>query len=244
MQGNGWKLAVAFVIGAVLSFLVGMYVLGPLFVPHWSGEVGTEVQIPSHTSASSLAESVPNGVYRRDVNSVPDHTAVIVERVQRPVESLPETSLMPEVGSFQPYQPQQKVEQAEPPRTPLQRESPKTPEQREPDISEPTSPPTEVQPPQPPVSSESKQLPPPPTSETKRAYRVRVGVFSQEENVKRWLETLTSLGYYPYTEEEVSGGQKRFRVYVGAFDNRESAERLRQELKAKGVPGMVEEKQE
>ncbi|MGQ9463801.1 MAG: SPOR domain-containing protein [Candidatus Fervidibacter sp.] len=243
MQGNSWKLAVAFVIGAVLSFLAGMYVLGPLFVPHQSEEVGTEVQMPSHTSVSSLAESVPNRVYRRDVDSVPDHTAVIVERVQRPVESPPETSLMPEVGSFQPYQPQQ-VEQAKPPRTPFQLQPSRTPERREPEISEPIPPPTEVQPPQPPISSESKQLPPPPTSETKRAYRVRVGVFSQEENAKRWLETLTSLGYYPYTEEEVVGGQKRFRVYVGAFDNRESAERLRQELKAKGVPGMVEENQE
>lgn len=243
MQGNGWKLVAAFVIGAVLSFLVGMYVLGPLFVPRQSGEVETEVQMPSHTFSSPLAEGVPNGIYRRDVDSVPDHTAVIVERIQRPVERSPETSLVPEVGTFQTYQLQQ-PEQAEPPRTPLQRQSPRTPEQRGPDISEPTSPPTEVQPPQPPVSSESKQLPPPPTSETKRAYRVRVGVFSQEENVKRWLETLTSLGYYPYTEEEVVGGQKRFRVYVGAFDNRESAERLRQELKAKGVPGMVEEKQE
>ena len=238
MKGNEWKLvALAFVIGAVLSFLAGMYVLGPLFVPQKPQEPAKVSGVEEATSVPSLAESIPNSVYRRDVDSVPDHTAVIVERVPRPYGSESESSFSPPISE----QPTPTPE----PTTPLPQQPRRTqpsPTQREPEVSEPISPPTVIQPPQPPVSKPAP--PPPPAAETKRSYRVRIGVFSQEQNVKSMLESLTSQGYHPYVEEEFVGGRKRYRVYVGAFDNRESAERLKQELIDKGYPCVVEEKQE
>ena len=238
MRGNEWKLALAFVIGAVLSFLAGMYVLGPLFVPQKPQEPAKVSEVEETTSAPSLAESIPNGVYRRDVDSVPDHTAVIIERVPRPYGSEFEPS-------FSPPMPEQPTPTPQPTIIPTPQQPRRTqppPTQREPEVSEPVSPPTVIQPPQPPVSKPTP--PPPPAAETKRSYRVRIGVFSQEQNVKSMLESLTSQGYHPYVEEEFVGGQKRYRVYVGAFDNRESAERLKQEITEKGYPCVVEEKQE
>jgi cell division septation protein DedD len=237
MKGNEWKLALAFVIGAVLSFLAGMYVLGPLFVPQKSEEPTKVSEAEATSPAPSLAESVPNGVYRRDVDSVPDHTAVIVERVPRPHGSELEPPFSPPI----PEQPTPTPEPTTPPPHQPRRTQP-SPTQREPEVSEPISPPTVIQPPQPPVSKPTP--PPPPAAETKRSYRVRVGVFAQEQYLKNMLESLTSQGYHPYVEEEFVGGQKRYRVYVGAFDNRESAERLKQELIDKGYPCVVEEKQE
>ncbi|MCS7264595.1 MAG: SPOR domain-containing protein [Armatimonadetes bacterium] len=233
MTRNEWKLVLAFIVGAVLSFLVGMYVLGPLFVAHRSNETKGDGKGTLETgSLSTLADSTPNGVYRRDVDSVPDATAVIVEPIPRPSES--ETRIeqysepIPEPSTITPRQPSYQ---------PRQNFSPESPE---PVPVEPTPPPTIVQPPQPP----EHLLPPPPASETKRNYRVRLGIFSREENVKRMMEALSNQGYQPYTEEEFVGGQKRYRIYVGAFDNRESAEKLKQELAEKGFPGIVEEKQE
>ncbi len=237
MKGNEWKVALAFVGGAVLSFLAGMYVLGPLFVPNKTEESVKVSEAQVTSPFPSLAESIPNGVYRRDVDSVPDHTAVIVERVPRPYGSEFGTSLSPTT----PEQPNLTPEPTVP--TPQQpRQTQPSPTQREPEVSEPISPPIVIQPPQPPVSKPTP--PPPPVAEAKRSYRVRIGVFSQEQNVKNLLESLTSQGYHPYVEEEFVGGQKRYRVYVGAFDNRESAERLKQELIDKGYPCVVEEKQE
>ncbi len=237
MRGNEWKLAVAFLIGAVLSFLVGMYLLGPLFLAHRTDEASkvTETPKPETLSAPTVAESTMNEVYRRDVDSVPDHTAVIVERVQRPLGSEPETYIQPPEAVTPPPQPRQPIPQ---PRS--ERASP--PPEKQGEISEPISPPTAIQPPQPPVFKPT--TPPPPAQEAKRSYRVRVGVFTQEENVKGMLETLTAQGYHPYVEEEVSGNQKRYRIYVGAFENRDSAERLKQELTEKGIPSVVEEKRE
>ena len=237
MRGNEWKLALAFVIGAVLSFLAGMYVLGPLFIPHKSDESAKVSETEGRSSVPSLAGSIPNSVYRRDVDSVPDHTAVIVERVPRPYGSEPESSFSPPISE----QPTPTPEPTTPPLQQQRRTQP-PPTQREPEVSEPISPPSVIQPPQPPVSKPTP--PPPPAAETKRGYRVRIGVFSQEQNVKNLLESLTAQGYHPYVEEEFVGGQKRYRVYVGAFDNRESAERLKQELIDKGYPCVVEEKQE
>ncbi len=237
MKGEEWKLALAFAIGVVLSFLVGMYVLGPLFVPKKPSESAKVSEGEETASVPSLAESIPNGVYRRDVDSVPDHTAVIVERVPRPYGSEPEPSFSPPIYE----QPAPTPE----PTTPLPQQPRRTqpsPTQREPEVSEPISPPIVIQPPQPPVSK--PMPPPPPVAEARRSYRVRIGVFSQEQNVKNLLESLTAQGYHPYVEEEFVGGQKRYRVYVGAFDNRESAERLKQELIDKGYPCVVEEKQE
>ena len=237
MRGNEWKLALAFVIGAVLSFLAGMYVLGPLFVPHKSEESAKVSGTGATYSVPSLAESIPNSVYRRDVDSVPDHTAVIIERVPRPYESEFK-------HPFSPPMPEQPTPTPQPiiPTPQQPRRTQPLPTQREPEVSEPVSPPSVIQPPQPPVSEPTP--PPPPAAETKRGYRVRIGVFSQEQNVKNLLESLTSQGYHPYVEEEFVGGQKRYRVYVGAFDNRESAERLKQEITEKGYPCVVEEKQE
>jgi len=237
MKGNEWKLALAFVGGAVLSFLAGMYVLGPLFVPQKPQEPAKVSETEVTSPVPSLAESVPNGVYRRDVDSVPDHTAVIVERVPCPYESESEPSFSPPIS-------EQPIPTPEPtvptPQQPKRIQPPPT--QREPEVSEPISPPSVIQPPQPPVSKPTP--PPPPAAETKRGYRVRIGVFSQEQNVKNMVESLTSQGYHPYVEEEFVGGQKRYRVYVGAFDNRESAKRLKQELADKGYPCVVEEEQE
>lgn len=236
MRGNEWKLVVAFIVGAVLSFAVGMYVLGPLFVARQADrtEVTSETS-ETETAPPTLAESIPNGVYRRDVDSVPDHTAVILERVQRPWGSEPEPFTSPPSPTPSPPQPRQPSEQ---PRS----EKPQPPSEEQGEVSEPISPPTFVQPPQPPVRQ--PQIPSPPPAEGKRSYRVRVGVFSQEGNVKSMLETLTAQGYHPYVEEEVVGNQKRYRIYVGAFENRESAERLKQELTEKGIPSVVEEKRE
>ncbi len=235
MRGNEWKLVVAFVVGAVLSFLAGMYLLGPLFVAHRADKAeGISETLETETaSAPTLAESIPNGVYRRDVDSVPDHTAVIVERVQRPMGSEPEPFVQP---------PEMFVPSPQPSTQQPRREKRPTPTERQGEVSEPISPPTLVQPPQPPVPEPT--TPPPPPAESKRSYRVRVGVFAQEGNVKSMLETLTAQGYHPYVEEEFSGNQKRYRIYVGAFENRESAERLKQELSEKGIPGVVEEKRE
>lgn len=235
MRGNEWKLVLAFVIGAVLSFLIGMYVLGPIFVSYREGEkVKTDEGGLETGSVPTLAESIPNDVYRRDVDSVPDVTAIIVEPVPRPLESepRPEQSFVTEQEKPDPFIQQQPMPQP-------RQTSPS--ERSEPIFSEPISPPTTViQPPQPP----EKLLPPPPVAEEKRNYRVRLGIFSREENVKRMVEALSNQGYQPYTEEETVGGQKRYRIYVGAFDNRESAEKLKQELAEKGFPGIVEEKQE
>jgi len=237
MKGNEWKLALAFVVGAVLSFLAGMYVLGPLFVPQKPQEPEKVSGAEETTSVPSLAESIPNGVYRRDVDSVPDHTAVIVERVPRPYGSEFEPSLSPPI-----YEQPAPVPETTTPQPQQPRRTETSPTQREPEVSEPISPPSVIQPPQPPVSKPTP--PPPPVAEAKRSYRVRIGVFSDERNVKNLLESLTAQGYHPYVEEEFVGGQKRYRVYVGAFDNRESAERLKQELIEKGYPCVVEEKQE
>ncbi len=237
MRGNEWKLIAAFFVGAVLSFLAGMYLLGPLFVTYQAGktEEASKTFEAETSSAPTLAESIPNGVYRSDVDSVPDHTAIIVERVQRPLGSEPEPFAQPQGTTFPPFQPSQPTQQP-------RRETPLTPSEKRGEISEPVSPPTIIQPPQPPAREPT--TPPPPPAETRRTYRVRVGVFSQESNVKNMLETLTSQGYHPYVEEEVSGNQKRYRIYVGAFENRESAERLKQELAEKGIPSVIEEKQE
>lgn len=235
MRGNEWKLIAAFVVGAVLSFLAGMYLLGPLFVAHRvNGEGVSKTSEVETASAPTVAESIPNGIYRRDVDSVPDHTAVIVERVQRPLRSEPETYTQPPESLVPSPQPQTQQQ-------PRGEKRPTSPEQRR-EVSEPISPPTVVQPPLPPVPE--TMTPPPPSAWTKRSYRVRVGIFTQESNVKGMLETLTAQGYHPYVEEEVSGNQKRYRIYVGAFENRESAERLKQELSEKGIPSVVEEKQE
>ncbi len=235
MRRNEWKLVVAFIIGAVLSFLVGMYVLGPLFVTQRGNETVKVGQETIETgSTPTIAESRPNGVYRKDVDSVPDATAVIVEPIPRPFGSE-----LRQGQTFEPT-PERSIPNPQPQPTAPQPRQPSIPENREPSFSEPISPPITVQPPQPP----EKLLPPPPLEETKRNFRVRLGIFSREENVRRMLEALTSQGYQPYTEEEVVGGQKRYRIYVGAFDNRESAEKLKQELAEKGFPGIVEEKQE
>ncbi len=232
MRGNEWKLVLAFVVGAVLSFWVGMYLLGPLFVSHRSSDATKIIDEANETnSATTLAESIPNGVYRRDIDSIPDATTVIVEPIPKPLVN------EPKVG--QPYRPfsEPSISPTQPKPQPRQTETSK---EQEPNVSEPISPPTTIQPPQPP----EKILPPPPSVETKRNYRVRLGVFSREENVKKLMEELVNQGYHPYTEEETLGGQKRYRIYVGAFDDRESAEKLKQELSEKGFPGIVEEKQE
>lgn len=236
MRGNEWKLVAAFVVGAVLSFLAGMYLLGPLFVAHRTDETGkiSETFETKTATAPTIAEGIPNGVYRRDVDSVPDHTAVIIERIQRPLESEPESfAQSPEMLSPPPQPPS--IQQP-------RREKRPSPSERQGGISEPVSPSIVIQPPQPPVSGPT--TPPPPSAEAKRSYRVRVGIFTQESNVKGMLETLTAQGYHPYVEEEVSGNQKRYRIYAGAFENRESAERLKQELAEKGIPSVIEEKQE
>ncbi|MCS7265796.1 MAG: SPOR domain-containing protein [Armatimonadetes bacterium] len=237
MRGSEWKLVLAFVVGAVLSFLIGMYVLGPIFVSHRENEVTKVREGTTETNpVPTIADSVPNTIYRRDVNSIPDATAVIVEAVPRPMsdETEPEPSFEPQQEQPEPQLPRQT-------RKPLTQPRRSLPEGVEPSVSEPISPPTTtINPPQPP----EKLLPPPPSAEARRNYRVRLGVFTREENVKRMMETLVNQGYQPYTEEEIVGGQKRYRIYVGAFDNQESAEKLKQELAEKGFPGIVDEKQE
>ncbi len=236
MRGNEWKLIVAFVVGAVLSFFVGMYLLGPLFVTYQAGktEEASKTFEAETSAAPTLTENIPNVVYRSDVDSVSDHTAIIIERIQRPLGSEPEPFAQPQGATFPPFQPRHPIQQPK-------REPPSTPFEKRGEISEPVSPPTITQPPQPPVREPTT----PPPAETRRTYRVRVGIFSQESNVKNMLETLTSQGYHPYVEEEeVSGNQKRYRIYVGALENRESAERLKQELAEKGIPSIIEEKQE
>lgn len=235
MRGNEWKLALAFIVGAVLSFLAGMYVLGPLFVPQKPDESAQVSEAEGTSTIPSLTESIPNGIYRSDVDSVPDHTAVIVERVPRPYEGETEQTFPQPSTQFEVPErstPQQPSIQAQPPTS-------STPE--EPEVSEPISPPKDrIQPPPPPVSKST----PPPAAKAKRNYRVRVGVFTQEQNVKSMVESLSALGYSPYVEEEVVGDQRRYRVYVGAFENKESAERLKAELSEKGYPTQIEEKQE
>lgn len=236
MRGNEWKLVAAFIVGAVLSFLAGMYLLGPLFIAHKADNLEKVPEtFETEIATAPATENIPNGVYRRDVDSVPDHTAVIVERVQRPSGSEPEPFVQPPEMVVPPTQPQTLPQQP-------RRERRPTFAERQGEISEPVSPPTVSQPPQPPVPEPT--TPPPPPSGVKRSYRVRVGIFTQESNVKGMIETLTTQGYHPYVEEEVIGNQKRYRIYVGAFENRESAERLKQELSEKGIPSVVEEKQE
>ncbi len=245
MTRSDWKLAVMFLIGMVVSFLVGMYLLGPLFSERqMASEEGVGVEPPSKTEEPPLiAERVPNGIARQDMDTVPSSTTVVVERVPRPITEPPPVEspelqvpevAVPRVGreSVAPPQPM-KV----PPRSAPVRPSPST---VEPEPSPMTTP--ELQPPAPPVPTTPP--PPPAAEETKRRYRVRIGVFREEERVARLMETLTAQGYHPFVEEEMVEGQKRYRVYVGALDSRESAERLKQELIGKGFPAMVEERRE
>ncbi len=234
MIRNEWKLIVAFVAGMVLSFLAGLYLLGPLFAGRQ--EARMPEASPSETKEEqrlTLAESVPNSIFRRDTTSVPDHTTVVVERVNRPVEEQPTFSAPVEEPA--PF-PQELTPPPPPVRTPR-------PARPEPGQQPPT--PSEGVTTQPPATTETEPITPPlPMPETKRSYRVRTGVFQEEQFANRMVEALTAQGYHPFVEEEVVGGQKRYRIYVGAFDNRESAERLKQELAQKGIHAVVEEKQE
>ncbi len=232
MVRNEWKLVVAFVAGMVLSFLAGLYLLGPLFAG-WKGARMPEALPPEAKEEQrlTLAESVPNSVFRRDTTSVPDHTTVVVERVNRPVEEPPIfSSPAEELAPF--------PEELTPPPPPVRTPRPVRPEPRQ----EPPTP-SESATTQPPVRLEPT-TPPPPVAEVKRSYRVRTGVFQEEHFANRMVEAITAQGYHPFVEEEVVSGQKRYRIYVGAFDNRESAERLKQELTQKGFPAAVEERQE
>lgn len=226
---NEWKVALAFLVSAVLSFTVGLYVLGPLFVARQNQKVA---EVTETAETPTLAENVPNGVFRRDIDSVPDHATVIVERVPRPMTSEP--SWTPETVT--------------PPPSPTPSTPPTPPVRETPPPPASSSPPPSLTPstPTPPSTRQpsSPSVPPPPAAETKRNYLVRVGVFEREEGVNRMMETLTAQGYHPFVEEEKVGGKKRYRVYAGAFSDRESAERLKQELTDKGIPAIVEEEQE
>ncbi len=244
MVRSDWKLAVMFLIGMVVSFLVGMYLLGPLFSERkMASEEETKIEPPSKTVESPfIAERVPNGIVRQDMDTVPSSTTVVVERVPRPVTEPPPAEVpeshvpemsVPKVGG-EPAASPQPMKATPPPRTAPVRPSPPT---VEPEPSPTTTP--ELQPPVPPTPP-----PPPAAEEAKRRYRVRIGVFREEERVARLMETLTAQGYHPFVEEEMVEGQKRYRVYVGALDNRESAERLKQELIGKGFPAMVEERRD
>ncbi len=232
MVRNEWKLVVAFVAGMGLSFLAGLYLLGPLFAGRQEAQAPEAPPLETKEEQQlALAESVPNSIFRHDTTSVPDHTTVVVERVKRPVEEQPTFSAPVEEPA--PF-PQELTPPPPPVRTPR-------PEQPEPRQQPPT--PSEGVTTQPLETPEPK-TPPPPMPETKRSYWVRTGVFQEEQFANRMVEALTAQGYHPFVEEEVVSGQKRYRIYVGAFDNRESAERLKQELAQKGIHAVVEERQE
>lgn len=218
-SGNEWKMALAFVVGAVVSFLVGLYVLGPLFA-------GKRVPQPAPADEAvvgKLADAAPAGIVRRDVDSVPEHTTVVVEPVARPVETLPPPP--EERGTEPPAPPPSVGHREEPPSPPSEPHSPSP--------STPSPPPS--LPPQPPTPTE------PPTAGERR-YRVQAGVFEKPENADRLMAELAKQGYHPFKQEEtLPSGVTRYRVFVGAFDDRESAERLKKELNDKGFAAAVVE---
>jgi cell division protein FtsN len=221
-QGSEMKLAVAFVIGAVVSFLIGLYVLGPLFTHR--PPKPSEVQQPDHPSSNLLASADQNAILRRDVDGVPEHTTVVIEPLTRPAETLPTPSPSPRLS--EPPQPA--------PSPPSHFPEPSQPEPA-------PSPEPESAAPQPTPSPPTPMDLPPPTSGERR-YRVRTGVFSNPENADRLMAALAEQGYHPFkVEEKTPSGETRYRVYAGATDDRDSAERLKQELADKGFAAVVEE---
>lgn len=236
MRDNGFKTVLAFVAGIVvviLTFLIGKYLLGPLLVPKPSATV---TEVTGHqTSPLGLSASAPDGIVRDDVSHMPDDTTVIVERLNRPQEEPPiQGSPFDPTGRSLP--PEAGIPSSEPSPSTHQSGSPEPPRQESP-VPEP-SPTVSLQPPLPP---ERPAVPPPPTAGERR-FRVRLGVFDQEENANELIAGLAGQGYHPFKiEETTSMGKKRYRVYIGAFDDRESAERMKKELADKGIVSVVEE---
>jgi len=224
-QGSDTKLVAAFVIGAVVSFLIGLYVLVPLFSHRPPKPL--EVRQPDHPSSNLLASADQNAILRRDVDGVPENTTVVIEPLTRPAETMPTPSPRPSEPSLS--------EPSQPAPSPPSRFS----EPSQPEVSPPAAP--EGVAPQPtPSPPTPSDLPPPPSGE--RRYRVRTGVFSNPENADRLMAALAEQGYHPFkVEEKTPSGETRYRVYAGATDDRDSAERLKQELADKGFAAVVEE---
>lgn len=218
-NSNEIKMALAFVIGAVVSFLVGLYVLGPLFSGNKQPQTASA---PTEKAAQAPSGADMHTLVRRDVDSVPEHTTVIVEPITRPPEATP------------PNPPDTRSDVVQPPTHQPQ---------VQPTIPSPPSPTAEPTPaPSPPPPTPERTAPPEPPTTGERQFRVRAGVFEKPENADQLMALLTQQGYHPFQQEEtLPSGAKRYRVYVGAFDDRESAERLKKELADKGFAAFIEE---
>jgi cell division protein FtsN len=220
---NGVKLGLAFVAVMIVGFVVGLYVLGPLFSHRPPKPL--EVRQPDHPSSNLLASADQNAILRRDVDSVPEHTTVVIEPLTRPAETVPTPP--PDIST--PSQP--KPSPSPPARSPA-------PPQPEPPAPSPE--PENVAPQPNPAPPTPSDLPPPTSGE--RRYRVRTGVFNSAENADRLMAALAEQGYHPFkVEEKTPSGETRYRVYAGATDDRDSAERLKKELTDKGFAAIVEE---
>lgn len=222
-QGSEMKLVAAFVVGAVVSFLIGLYVLGPLFSSYRSPKP-PEARQPDQPSSRLLATADQSSILRRDVDTVPEHTTVVIEPLTRPAIS-PSPSLTHPPDELSPYLPSPPKPLPEPPQPEPTLTNP-TPESPMPQTLSPSPAPSEVL---------------PPTSGERR-YRVRTGVFNNPQNADRLMEALAEQGYHPFkVEERTPSGETRYRVYAGATDDRDSAERLKKELADKGFAAIIEE---
>lgn len=210
-QGSETKLVAAFVIGAVVSFLIGLYVLGPLFSHRPPKPL--EVRQPDHPSSNLLASADQNAILRRDVDGVPEHTTVVIEPLTRPAETMPTPSPRPSEPSLS--------------------------EPSQPEVSPPAAP--EGVAPQPtPSPPTPSDLPPPTSGERRYRVRTGV-FSNPENADRLMAALAEQGYHPFKVEEKTPSGETRYRVYAGATDDRDSAERLKQELADKGFAAVVEE---
>jgi DedD protein len=74
---------------------------------------------------------------------------------------------------------------------------------------------------------------------SKNAFSVQIGVFSDLDKVKEMQSALTKQGFHPYVEKMSTPKGVKQRLRVGPFANRADAEKARDTLQAAGQAGIV-----
>lgn len=148
------------------------------------------------------------------------------ETVEIEIET-PEPSSMPapEVTSPPDIQPRDPEPLAElPPREPEPVPSTPAPE------PEPVPEPAEPEPPAEPAATAPSE-PPSATAAVTGDWVIQLGSFSNADNARGFVSTLSEQGYNAYTRSAETDGRSITRVFVGPLQTRDAATRLRDEIK-------------